>query len=67
MIHKTLHRNLNTDQQQPHYKLGMNSGVAEGWAVPVPLVASVVLLIVKNPISHDRGQTYNTVTMTHWT
>jgi hypothetical protein len=43
-IQISLHKNLKTEQHEPNYKLGVNSGAPEGLAVPGPLVTPVVLL-----------------------
>ena len=46
IVHKTQHRKLKTEQQEPHQKLGVISGAPEGWAYPAPYVTSVVLLML---------------------
>ena len=47
--HKTKDQVTRTSQ-----KIGVNSGALEGFAVPAPLVAPVVLNLVTNPvISHE--------------
>jgi hypothetical protein len=55
MIYKILHRKLKTEQHEPTKNRGMNSGAPEGVAVPVPVVAPVVLL---SSISHT-SRRYN--------
>ena len=45
MIHKVLYRTLNIDQQQQNTRSELKCSV--GQAVPVPLVAEVVLLLLK--------------------
>ena len=42
-LQKTTQKKI--EQQKPRLKAEMNSGVVEGWAVPAPLVASVVMLL----------------------
>jgi len=46
-IYKTLRRKLKTDQREPHTQPGVNSGAPDGWAVSVPHVAPVVLLLLQ--------------------
>jgi hypothetical protein len=47
--HKTKDQVTRTSQ-----KIGVNSGALEGFAVPAPLVAPVMLNLVTNPvISHE--------------
>jgi hypothetical protein len=41
MTYKILHRKLKIEQHEPYYE-----GAAEGLAVPAPLVAPVVLLLL---------------------
>jgi hypothetical protein len=43
-IYKILHIKLKIEQHEPHWKPGVNPGAPEGWAVPTPLVAPVVLI-----------------------
>ena len=45
IIYKTLHRKLEIEQHEPHYKPRVNSGAPGGLAVPTSQVASVVLLL----------------------
>ena len=40
MTHKILRRKIKTEQHNPNYNQGVNSGVLEGSAVLAPLVAS---------------------------
>jgi hypothetical protein len=48
MIYKVLHRKLNIDQHEPHTKQTRSElKCSVGQAVPVPLVAEVVLLLLK--------------------
>jgi len=42
-IYKIPHTQLKIEQNEPHNKQGVNSCAPEGLAVPVPIVASVVL------------------------
>jgi len=46
MILKTLHRKLNIEQHEPVFKTGLISGAPERKAVPVPLVAPIVILVI---------------------
>ena len=51
----TKHTELKIGQNETPLKNGMNAGASERQAFPVALVASVVLLELKNPvISHER-------------
>jgi hypothetical protein len=47
MIYQAQHRKLETKQHVPRKKTGMKSGVQEGYAVPAPLTATVVLLLLQ--------------------
>jgi hypothetical protein len=40
------------DEHGPHWKLGMNTGAPEGWAVPALLVAPVVWSVGKAIVNH---------------
>jgi len=48
MIYKALYRKLKIEQHEFHKKTGVNSYASEGYTVPAPVVASVVLLLNKN-------------------
>jgi hypothetical protein len=39
---------------EPHHKMGVNTGVSEGYAVSAPLVTRRVSLATKPVISHTR-------------
>ena len=43
MIYKTVHRKLKIEKHEPHKKIRVNVGSAEGLAVPVALVTPIVL------------------------
>ena len=47
MIYITLHRKIKIEQHEPYWKLEVNWGAPEGWAVSVPHVAPVVLLLLQ--------------------
>ena len=50
MIYKTLHRNLNIEQHEPHTKLGVNSDVPKGYAVIAPHMASIVIIVFEHKL-----------------
>ena len=51
MIYKTLHRKPTTEQHEPNYKPGLNSGAPEGYAVPATHVEPIMLLLLQiNPV-----------------
>jgi hypothetical protein len=51
MIYKTLHRKPTTEQHEPNYKPGLNSGAPEGNAVPATHVEPIMLLLLQiNPV-----------------
>jgi len=54
MILKTLHRKLNIEQHEPVFKTGVTTGAPERQAVPVPLVAPIVILVINRERRNDR-------------
>jgi hypothetical protein len=48
MIYKHLFRILKIEQHEQHLKLKVDSVALEEWAVPAPLVASFVLLLLSS-------------------
>ena len=43
MIYKTLHRNVKLEENEPHYKPGMNLFAPEWSSILVPVVTPVVV------------------------
>jgi hypothetical protein len=46
-MYKTLYRKSKIDLHELHYRLGVHSGVPEGYAVPVQQGAPVILLLLQ--------------------
>ena len=55
-IYRTLHRKLNIEQHQPHFKPGWTQLLRKEIAVPSPLVASVIWLISSIGSSNHEGK-----------
>jgi len=53
-IYKTPDRTKDRETRTP-LKTVLYSGAQEGWAVPVPVIASVVLVVTNPVISHEWG------------
>ena len=51
MIYNTLHIKLTIEQHKE--KRGFNSGAPEEWAVPVPLVTPVVLVLLQTVVRFE--------------
>ena len=55
IIYKLLHRKLNIEQPELHYKLWMNCAPEE-WSVPVPLMASIMFLLLQARLYTMKGE-----------
>ena len=44
---QTLRLKTKIEQHKPQWKLGMNAGAIEGWAVSAPLMAPIMFLLLQ--------------------